>query len=242
MIIDLSREVAGHLAVAVRLYRQRADHDGLGVPAALRDIECEMAARAMRGQQGTPLADPWEARNAEPMNVKVLTYEQAAARLQCSQRTIKRRVAAGDLVPVRSGRVTRLLVADVDNAQHLYAMARTVGNSDSPDARLVGQSLDPVAAHHDRKAADVAVANAHAPLPPSRARRSTLSPIRSRTKTANCDPREALSRARDLIAETDTKRQAARDAQDREGRARARLRVGAYHRRERHPGYISPRE
>lgn len=115
MIVDISAEVAGHLAVAVRLYRQRAGHDGLRIPPELRDVEREMAARAMRGQQGTPLADLWESRNAEPAFGKLLTYQQAAARLNCSERTIKRRVATGELVPVRSGRVTRLLVTDVDD-------------------------------------------------------------------------------------------------------------------------------
>lgn len=99
------------------------------------------------------------------------------------------------------------------DVQHLYAMSRTVGSADSPDARLVGQWLGPVAAHHDRKAADVAVANAHAPLPdiPS----STLNALADSIAHENNQlrPGEALSRARDMIAETHTKRVAARDAQ-----------------------------
>lgn len=52
LFVDISAEVAGHLAVAVRLYRQNAMRNGQGVPPELREIELEVAARAMRASRG----------------------------------------------------------------------------------------------------------------------------------------------------------------------------------------------
>ncbi len=115
MLLDITAEVAGHLAVAVRLYRSEwAPRQGLAVPAAeLHDIEKLLAARSMRGQAGSPLDELWAVRQAQPVSPN-LTRRQAAARMACSESTVKRRVATGGLVPVRDRGIVRFRVEDVD--------------------------------------------------------------------------------------------------------------------------------
>lgn len=44
----------------------------------------------------------------------LLTRRETAQRMRCSEATVKRRTAAGDLAAARNGRLVRYRVADVD--------------------------------------------------------------------------------------------------------------------------------
>lgn len=105
---------------------------------------------------------------------------------------------------------TQVTTAD---AVVLYAMAQSTGGATSPDGRLVHQLLDPIAAHHDRRAADVAVANARAPIPdvPSSALGALADAVLAENDQLR--PEEALARASELIATARTQRVQAREAQ-----------------------------
>ncbi|MGI8578636.1 MAG: helix-turn-helix domain-containing protein [Nocardioidaceae bacterium] len=113
VMLDVDAEMAGHLAVACRLYRERARRDGIGVPAGLAGVERMLAARASRGQRGTPLAELWSVVQHRDMEPELVAYRDAARLLGCSERTIKRRVAAGDLPVVRVGAMPRIRVSDL---------------------------------------------------------------------------------------------------------------------------------
>jgi excisionase family DNA binding protein len=84
------------------------------VPAALAEIEREMSERAMRRQEASPLEDLWTVVQATTVTPAQLTIDQAAQRLQCSARTVERRIAAGSLRVVKDGRLTRIRVKDLD--------------------------------------------------------------------------------------------------------------------------------
>jgi excisionase family DNA binding protein len=110
----LPAETAGHVAVALRAYRRSRSHNGIVVPAALAEIEREMSERAMRRQEASPLEDLWTVVQATTVTPAQLTIDQAAQRLQCSARTVERRIAAGSLRVVKDGRLTRIRVKDLD--------------------------------------------------------------------------------------------------------------------------------
>lgn len=112
----LSAEDAGHLAVAVRLYRHSARAQGIAVPSTFAAYETELASRAMKGQEGTPLDDLWAVAKPGPMPTppRLLTIQEAAYAMHMSLRTAKRRVAEGTLPSVKVGGLTRVRVGDLD--------------------------------------------------------------------------------------------------------------------------------
>lgn len=112
----MSAEDAGHLAVAVRLYRQRARSLGVAVPAAFAQYEAELASRAMRCQDATPLADLWSVTQSGlvPTPPRLLTVQQAADAMTMSARTVWRRIADGTLPSVKIRGLTRIRVEDLD--------------------------------------------------------------------------------------------------------------------------------
>lgn len=115
LFLDISAELAGHLAIALRQHRQWAARAGLETPPELADLAEALAFRAMRGQEGTPLDDLWSARDREVVTRRLLTYEETGHALGCSQRTVKRLVATGELTAVQVGRGTvRVRAADLD--------------------------------------------------------------------------------------------------------------------------------
>lgn len=114
IILNLSEAGADHLAVAIRAHCNRAVEVGLRVPAELRQVEAMMmSARASRGRRVPPVEVPPPARNPEVVR-RLVSYSEAAAMLCCSVRTVKRRVAAGQLRPVRDAGIVRLRIADLD--------------------------------------------------------------------------------------------------------------------------------
>jgi excisionase family DNA binding protein len=114
LILDVSREVAGHLALALQGHRDWARVRRLALPKELDEIERALAIRARRGQVGTPLENPAEPLEAEPVSPRLVTYADTAALLHVGERTVKRLVAAGALRPLRIGGAARLRLTDID--------------------------------------------------------------------------------------------------------------------------------
>jgi len=114
LLIDVSAELAGHLALAIGQHRQWAARTGLQLPAGLSEFEQHLTTRATRGQRGTPLDDLWQVRDGADVTRRLLTYEDTARALTCSERTVKRLVAGGQLTAVRLAGAARIRVADLD--------------------------------------------------------------------------------------------------------------------------------
>lgn len=114
---------AVHVANALGQYIQ--SRRNIGVPPSLARLEALFASLGVSSQRVTAAHDGPEVgpaqtrRNRRPYGVVeppagLLTREQAAQRLGCSPSTVKRRERAGDLVPVRHGRLVRYRLADLD--------------------------------------------------------------------------------------------------------------------------------
>ena len=130
MILDVTAEVAGHIAVALRLHRDWAARAGMLVPSELEQVHQALAKRARQGQRGTPIEDLWEVRHRDHVAPRLVTYADAGRMLACSQRTIKRLVAAGHLTPVHIGGAARLRITDID----AYIAASASGGSEGETA------------------------------------------------------------------------------------------------------------
>lgn len=115
LILDVDAEVAGHIAVALRAYTMKSRRDYRAVPPELDAIGEVMAQRAMRRQQATPLEDLWRVQQAEHVAPRLMSIPQAAHMLQCSVRTLQRRIACGSLPAVHNGGLTRIRVEDLDD-------------------------------------------------------------------------------------------------------------------------------
>jgi excisionase family DNA binding protein len=114
LLIDVSPELAGHLALAIGQHRQWADRAGLQLPAGLPEFERHLTSRATQGQRGTPLEDLWRVRDGDQVTRRLLTYDDAARALACSLRTVKRLVAKGQLTAVHLAGAARIRVTDLD--------------------------------------------------------------------------------------------------------------------------------
>lgn len=122
LLIDVDAELAGHLSVAIRVYRNRASRAGINTPKPMAELEKVLAARASEGQRGTPVAHLWSVAKTDPMiclegagGTRLVGYAGAAELLGCSVRTVKRLVASGALPVVRLGdRLPRVQVGDIE--------------------------------------------------------------------------------------------------------------------------------
>jgi excisionase family DNA binding protein len=114
LLIDVSPELAGHIALALGQHRRWAARTGLQLPAGLSEFERHLTRRATQGQRGTPLEDLWAVRDGAHVTARLLAYEDAAAALSVSERTVKRLVARGQLRAVRVAGTARIRVCDLD--------------------------------------------------------------------------------------------------------------------------------
>lgn len=114
MILDIPAGLAGHLAVAMGEHHKWAMRARVELPPGWLELQGLLADKARRGQRGTPLDDLWGVRHGDSVSPRLVTYADAARMLACHERTVKRLVSAGDLVPVRIGGLARLRVTDVD--------------------------------------------------------------------------------------------------------------------------------
>jgi excisionase family DNA binding protein len=105
---------AGHLALALARHRSGLEAEGREVPAVLVDLLLASLSAARSGQ--TVLLRPG---GAHDPNVSLLDYSTAAEVASVSERTIRRRVATGELRARRIGR--RVLIHPDDLASWLDA-------------------------------------------------------------------------------------------------------------------------
>lgn len=114
VLLNLSPTVAGHLAVAIDGHRRWAARVGMLLPPELAELQAAMTAAAARGRQdATPLEDLAELRDRPAVPPLLLSYEDAAAALCLSVRSVQRLVAAGELRSVQLGGSVRIAVAEL---------------------------------------------------------------------------------------------------------------------------------
>ncbi|MDP9402120.1 MAG: helix-turn-helix domain-containing protein [Actinomycetota bacterium] len=112
LVLDLDRQSAGHLAVALRLYERRLRADGHRVlPGALGQL---LDAALAGAGQARPEADEGSP-SGEDGQVMLLDYDEVAGRLGVSERTVRRLVAAGQLSVVRVGNAPRVHPEDLQS-------------------------------------------------------------------------------------------------------------------------------
>ena len=103
--------LAAHLAVALRRHEQWAEQQCAQLPAGFVEIRQLLAGVARAGQTGRVPADDAPAPDDRPP--LLLTYLEVAVRLGCSDRTVKRLVSEGALVPVLFGGRVKIRSADL---------------------------------------------------------------------------------------------------------------------------------
>lgn len=115
MFVDPDPRTALHIAKALTNYKTLYRRNGAAaLPPEIDQILAVMTARAMQGQPGTTFDVLAKAEKAVDMDVEMVSYAQAAKRLGCSVRTVKRRVADKSLRVVRDHGITRIRVSDLD--------------------------------------------------------------------------------------------------------------------------------
>lgn len=116
LIVDVEQCLAVHLAAALRAHRGALTRAGLAAPQGLAELESSFMARARvrEGQPGTSFDSLADLSEALTMTPRLLTYDQVAASLGCSVRTVKRLVQESALVPVQVAGLVRIRTADLD--------------------------------------------------------------------------------------------------------------------------------
>lgn len=112
MIAVFDATAAAHLRRALDLYARRLRSDGLQLPEALLAMVQALDDASGRQPAPKPFAPVLEEDDGA-MATALLTYEEAAQRLRCSERTVDRLVAGGDLKTVAIGKLRRIHVADL---------------------------------------------------------------------------------------------------------------------------------
>lgn len=111
---DLDSAVCLHLEVALRSHRVRVERDGGAVPELVHFLERLVRFRVTQGQSGSLFDVSAEAPDDRGVTQRVLTYRQAADALACSESTVKRLVATGQLKCVHVLGAARIRVDDLD--------------------------------------------------------------------------------------------------------------------------------
>lgn len=121
IVLELDEVTAGHLALAVREYREALSRNGLRPTPALIEFY-EVALSVARGSQrstavhsGSAVAELIEAVESAAMRPpQLLRFAAAAAQLSSSVSSVKRLVEAGELQAVKLGDERRIRQADLD--------------------------------------------------------------------------------------------------------------------------------
>lgn len=105
MFLDLDERGTAHLVMALRLYERRLRTDGYHqLPPLLRQLHDALVART--GQERT--TSDGDDQPGEDGRVLLLDYDDVAAQLGVSERTVRRLVETGDLRVVRIGQSPRV--------------------------------------------------------------------------------------------------------------------------------------
>ena len=114
LVLDVDRELAAHLAVALASHRRRLRSEGLPPPAGFDDLVAVATKRARAGQGQTDPDDVLAWLQDAPVERLLLTKAEAAKVLGIHERTVQRLVAAGELPAVHVRGATRIRKADLD--------------------------------------------------------------------------------------------------------------------------------
>lgn len=111
MIIVDDDLLGRHLGAALRTYIRELRRDGISVPKAVAELEI-----AVRGGQGRSTVDAApEADDHDRVDQLAMSYRRAAARLDVSDSTLRRLIAAGEIAVVRVGGATRIRSVDLES-------------------------------------------------------------------------------------------------------------------------------
>lgn len=121
-----------HVAVALANHEGWALRNGTTLPAGFLELARSVAFAARRGQARPTLDTPLPAVSAAPMTPLAVTYQQAGAALNVSERTVRRLVASGDLPTVQVGAgLVRVLATDL---QVYLDKQRSTSTPSAPEA------------------------------------------------------------------------------------------------------------
>jgi len=114
MFMDVPGEVAFYISAAIAEYLDFWTPRGRLTPPGLAQFGEEMSRTAFNRHEPTRVESLRAQQHTEPMTSTLLTRQQAAGVLQCSLRTVERRIADGALPVVHIGRSVRIRVEDLD--------------------------------------------------------------------------------------------------------------------------------
>lgn len=115
MVVSPSVEVAAYIIHAIRERNVQSRRNGIVIPDGVADIERALASSVTAGHGGSASDRPARTEQIEVMKPRLIRYETAAELLDVSVRTLKRRIAAGDLHPISVGDAPRIRVAELDD-------------------------------------------------------------------------------------------------------------------------------
>ena len=113
LVLALDRDVAGHLALALRRYHSELDRLGLAKPPALVDLETTALSVVRRQEESsrdnvqTVPDDDWHERD-------FLSRHDVSRCAGVSLKTVDRWIASGELRSCRRGGLRRIARADLD--------------------------------------------------------------------------------------------------------------------------------
>jgi excisionase family DNA binding protein len=106
LVLVVDRDVAGHLAVALDRHVAALEAFGRAVPPEL--LELRGVALKLAGQERPGADTGGSARETAPMFREWLSPAEVAGQLGVSERTVRRRIAAGQLRSRTFGRARRV--------------------------------------------------------------------------------------------------------------------------------------
>lgn len=114
VLIVVSDGLVPHLALALASHLRSLSADGLRPQPDLLALTKDVVEAARRGQTRPALDLSAPAPDSAVVTPLAVSYGTAAAWLDCSPRTVRRRVAEGRLTTVGEGRSRRIRVADLE--------------------------------------------------------------------------------------------------------------------------------
>lgn len=113
-VLELDRQLAAHLVVALASHRRRLRSEGVFPPAGFEELVAVVTNCATAGQGETDPDDvlPWL--QDAPMEKLLYKRSEAAKVLGIHERTVQRLVASGELPAVHVRGATRIRKADLD--------------------------------------------------------------------------------------------------------------------------------
>lgn len=113
IVLTLTPELAGHIAIALELHRRWWTQPGRQLPDGLDELARAMRDAATSGQEQQQIDNVVDLDQIAPVPL-AYSYEDAARLLRCSARKVRRLVTDGELTAVRLGGLVRIRRADLN--------------------------------------------------------------------------------------------------------------------------------